>query len=178
MVQFFIKIFLWFIDLFLQPISSVKKTEVIDNIPLSPTSEPMTPTIEQLVQSNSRNGFIGMCKRITKEEKLTPELTTNLLATLECEANFNNELTHPNKNAQGKTLSTDYYICQINDFYHIGKGKNFPSIQYVHDHPDEVVRWMCKQFKTGYAGLWVCYSGKDKDGVNYYKKYLKNYPIV
>ncbi len=172
MVNFLIKAFWSIVQFF-----SKKKSVVIDSVPIESISQPIPQPpqpvsmtdIQQLVKTNNRNGFIGMCKRIAKEEGLTPELTTNLLATLECEANFNNELIHPNNNAQGKTLSTDFYICQINDFYHIGKSKEFPSIQYVHDHPDEVVRWMCKMFKAGKARLWVCYSK------NLYQKYLPNY---
>lgn len=58
----------------------------------------------------------------------------------------------------GKVVSTDWGICQVNDHYHIGPGKDFPSVQYVLDNPDKVVAWMISMSKHGLLKQWVSYS--------------------
>lgn len=63
-----------------------------------------------------------------------------------------------NKNATGKILSTDYGICQINDYYHIGKGKDFPSVDYVLSNPQACVQYMINCYLHGALKQWVSYS--------------------
>lgn len=63
-----------------------------------------------------------------------------------------------NKDAKGKVWSTDWGIVQVNDFYHCGPGKDFPSAQAVVDHPAEAVRWMVWMYKKGRLGAWASYS--------------------
>lgn len=75
-------------------------------------------------------------------------------------------VTHRNLNKDGSLASTDFGICQINDFYHIGPGKDFPSVQYVLDNPQKAVQFMIDMFKAGKLDLWVSYSS------GAYKKYL------
>lgn len=58
--------------------------------------------------------------------------------------------------ANGKVVSTDWGICQINDYYH--SGPNNPSATYVVANPDAAVRYMARMFKAGKAGLWVSFS--------------------
>ncbi len=94
---------------------------------------------------------------ICDEEGLTVEEKNLLSATLHCESNYNPQCVHPNV-VNGKVTSTDYGICQINDYYHIGLGKDFPSADYVLHNPEACVRWMCKQWKAGLGRLWICYS--------------------
>ena len=60
----------------------------------------------------------------------------------------------------GIVWSTDWGICQINDWYHIGDGKSFSSHQYVLDHPEECIRWMCRQWKAGNAHWWIAFKNK------------------
>lgn len=76
------------------------------------------------------------------------------------ESRFDINAVNDNKNAQGKVLSTDYSLCQVNDYYHIGNGKDFPSVQYVLSNPEVVVRWMITMYKHGLLKLWVSYSSK------------------
>jgi len=55
--------------------------------------------------------------------------------------------------------STDWGLVQINDWYHIGPGKDFPSVQYVGDNPQTCVEWMIDYFKThGHLNAWVSFS--------------------
>ncbi|MDE2102085.1 MAG: hypothetical protein KGL39_32870 [Patescibacteria group bacterium] len=93
---------------------------------------------------------------ICDQEGLTFAQKNDLTATIHCESNFNP--TCVNKNMIGnKVASTDYGICQINDYYHIGDGKDFPSVDYVLNNPEACVRWMCKMWLSGQAKMWVCY---------------------
>lgn len=64
-------------------------------------------------------------------------------------------------------LSEDWGIVQINDHWHIGPGKDFPSPQYVIDNPEACVRYMCRYYKShGDLMAWSSY----KFGA--YKKFL------
>lgn len=94
---------------------------------------------------------------ICDQEGLTVKQKNDLSATVHCESNYNPACIHPNL-VSGKVTSTDYGICQINDYYHIGPGKDFPSVQDVLDNPEACVRWMARQWKRGNGKLWVCYS--------------------
>lgn len=123
---------------------------------------------EALIKRNKRSEMLWMCREIAERKKMPSSMMPLFLATLECEADFNNELIHENKK-NGRVCSTDYYIAQINDYYHIGAGKTFPSVQYVHDNPDKVVEWMADMFLCGKAKLWICY----RDG--YFKSHLADY---
>ena len=73
-------------------------------------------------------------------------------------------LTNPrpnqNKDPQtGKVWSTDYGICQINDYFHIGPHKDFPSVQYVIDNPEACILWMARIYKkTGNLNPWGSFS--------------------
>lgn len=59
----------------------------------------------------------------------------------------------------GKVWSTDWGICQVNDYWNIGHGKPFPSVDYVMEHPAEVVEWMAQIMKsTGKLQPWSSYT--------------------
>ena len=59
---------------------------------------------------------------------------------------------------KGKVASTDWGIVQCNDFYHIGKGKEFSTVQYVMEHPTEMVKWIISMYKAGCLKQWCSYS--------------------
>jgi hypothetical protein len=51
--------------------------------------------------------------------------------------------------------STDYGICQVNDYFHIGTNKDFSSAQYVLDNPEADIRFMCNYYQThGNLNAW------------------------
>lgn len=86
-----------------------------------------------------------------------------ICACIEVESQFYNYLPsgNPTKHQNivgGKVSSTDWGICQINDYYHIGKGKDFPSVDYVMANPDKAVQFMIDCYKAGELKLWVSYS--------------------
>lgn len=74
------------------------------------------------------------------------------------ESEFKINVLNNNRNAQGKILSTDYGICQINDYYHIGKEKDFPSVEYVLDNPEACVQFMINCYLHGALKQWVSFS--------------------
>jgi len=121
--------------------------------------EPKDPLKDPLT---ARHAIRVLCD----EAGLTAEEKNIICATIQGESNFKNTAKNENKNSAGKVLSTDHGLCQINDFYHIGQGKSFPSVEYVYDNPAEVVKWMIKQYKKGNLGWWICY----RSGA--YRRYL------
>lgn len=113
---------------------------------LSPTPLPPIPeTMQQMV------------RRKCKEHGLTLKQSHELFQTVQCESNFNPKAKLENKDNNGKVWSTDWGICQINDYWWIGTNKTFPSVDYVLNNPDKCIDWMCKQFKAGNEKYWVCW---------------------
>lgn len=97
--------------------------------------------------------------RVTCDNNNLTVAEKNLLC--EClyqESRFNNAAINHNRNSAGVVLSTDYGLCQINDYYHIGPGKDFPSVAYVLENPDKVFEWMITMYKHGLLKQWVSFS--------------------
>lgn len=103
---------------------------------------------------------------ICDEEGLTVAEKNLICAVIMAESAFKNTARCDNRNAAGVITSSDYGICQINTRYHIGKGLSFPSVQYVLENPDKVVRWMIKMYRMGHLNWWVAYVNGS------YKKFL------
>lgn len=77
-----------------------------------------------------------------------------------------NPVKHENLSATGALESTDWGICQVNDYFHIGPGKDFPSVEYVMANPQVMVQWMIDCTKAGKLSMWSSYS------TGAYKKWL------
>ncbi len=92
---------------------------------------------------------------IADMEGLTVDKKDDFSKTIHCESNYNPKCIHPNI-VNGHVSSTDFGIAQINDYWHIGPGKDFPSSDYVLNNPEACVRWMAKQWLAGNGRLWVC----------------------
>lgn len=106
---------------------------------------------------------------------LTPTFNVNgkmhlikdvLCACIEVESNFNPKAVHYNKDQAGHVWSADWGIVQVNDYWNIGVGKQFPSVDYVTSNPEACVRWMIQEFLSGHESMWSSYS----QGL--YKQYL------
>jgi hypothetical protein len=95
-------------------------------------------------------------------EGLTLEQKNTLYATIAVESGFKLDAINHNRNGKGIIMSTDWGICQWNDFYH---GKEISPEEAMHN-PEKAVRLMCKYWKRGQRNLWIAY----KSGA--YKKYL------
>ena len=89
-----------------------------------------------------------------------------ICATIWGESEFDNTSKNINRNSKGVTTSTDWGICQINDYFHIGTDKDFPSVQYVLDNPDKCVAWMIERYKEGHIDWWCAHAS------GWYKHFL------
>jgi len=103
---------------------------------------------------------------ICDEEGLKLQEKNLICAVIMAESGFKNSAKCINKRKDGTVSSTDWGIGQINDHWHIGPGKSFPSVDYVLHNPDAVVRWMIKMYRGGSLKLWVAYQNGS------YKRYL------
>jgi len=74
------------------------------------------------------------------------------------ESRFDNNAKCFNRDKGGKIWSTDWGICQINDWFHVGPHKEFPSTNYIVNNPDKAVEWMIDMYKKGQLKQWVSYS--------------------
>lgn len=157
--------------------NSVPSTDhTITEVPITPSEPPKTvptspvlpPVVETLVFDTPKQAYHST-RVICDEIGLTLEQKNTLCACVYQESGF---LTNPKPNQNidkktGKVWSTDYGIVQINDYWHIGKGKSFPSVQYVLDNPEKCIRWMAGIYKnTGNLNPWSSYAS------GAYKKHL------
>lgn len=94
-------------------------------------------------------------RAIADLEGLTLDEKNDFSSTVHCESNYNPKCIHPNI-INGHISSTDFGILQINDYWHIGPGKDFPSSDFVLNNPEACVRWGAKQWKAGNGKMWVC----------------------
>lgn len=133
--------------------------------------EPPKPTYLWDTKEHARHSVRVICD----EMGLTVQQKNDLCATVGAESGWQSYYLTGLKKGQpvkrenkkgGIVWSTDWGISQINDWYHIGKGKEFPSVEYVLNNPEAVIRWMCKMWKAGHADWWIAY----KSGA--YRAYL------
>jgi len=100
------------------------------------------------------NDFKNMVRRFALEYGVNADEVIN---TIQEESGFNPLAKNVNTNG-----STDYGICQINDYWWIGKNCKsaqlgefyFESPEYVMANPDACIEWMCKQFSKGRQRDW------------------------
>ncbi len=102
---------------------------------------------------------------IADEEGLTVAEKNLICACIQQESNFKNTAVGRNYK-DGKLLSTDWGIVQVNDYWNIGLGKRWTSVQQVLDNPDKAVKWMIACYKQGNLSMWASYSS------GAYKKFM------
>lgn len=130
------------------------------SVPSTPT-QPASPIYLWDNFANAQHSVRVICD----EEGLSVSDKNILSACVRIESNYNPLAIHKNISG-GKVVSTDFGIAQINDFFHIGNGKDFPSSQFVLQNPETDIRWMCKMWLAGKQSLWVSFSK------GLYKRYL------
>lgn len=156
-----------------QPIPSPEPTTTPPEALKQPQVETSTPEPYQWdIPSHARHSVRVICD----EEGLTYETTVIdgkkykvkdvICAVIMGESEFYNDAKNYNRNTKGEITSTDWGICQINDRYHIGKGKDFPSVEYLLDHPEKAVRFMIDMWRAGNIHLWIAWLNGS------YKQYL------
>ncbi len=124
--------------------------------PVQPVPYPVPPPLSFLTPKDAFHSTRVLCD----EAGLTLDQKNTLCACIYQESRFDNEAVGNNG------TSKDWGIVQVNDYFHIGKGKDFPSIAYVLDNPEECVKWMIKLSKQGKLNLWSSYK------LGAYKKWL------
>lgn len=133
-------------------------SEVLPPNPIPPTPQPVDLNSDEMfpdwaTPAHARHNVRVVCDL----EGLSLKDKNDLTACVAQESGFHIGTIHPNyvyvKGA--KTLaSTDYGICQWNDWYH---GKEITPDQALHN-PEMAVRLMCKYWKQGLMSQWVSYS--------------------
>lgn len=119
-----------------------------------PQPVPATPVTElKWDKANARHSVRVICD----EMGLTLYEKNVITACIQQESGFDNAAVGRNMR-DGKLLSTDWGICQINDYWHVGPGKKWSSVQQILDNPEKAVRWMITLYKQGQLKLWVSYS--------------------
>lgn len=131
--------------------------------PPSPAPVP-TPAPQPLDWSTPQGAF-HLTRVLADKLGLTVPQKNILCACIYQESHFLNRhsdgtpVVHVNRNPDGSAWSTDYGICQVNDYFHIGAGKDFPTVAYVMDNPEEAVAWMAGVLKrTGALKPWDSYT--------------------
>jgi hypothetical protein len=99
---------------------------------------------------------------ICDEEGLVVDQKNDLCATIQAESGFNLKAKNQNKNKKGVVTSTDWGLCQWNDYYH---GKEITADEAV-NNPEKAVRLMCAYWKRGQMDLWMAHANGS------YQKYL------
>ncbi len=156
----------WLAQLLFPRPEEVKLNPVINPPePIQPPIEikpaPVVPKYLWDTTANSRHSVRVICD----EMGLTVAEKNLICACIQQESNFNNKAVGKNIK-DGKLLSTDWGLVQINDYWHVGAGKKWSSVQQILDNPDKAVKWMIQMYKQGNLKMWVSYSS------GAYKKYL------
>ena len=113
-------------------------------------------------KANTRHSIRVICD----EMGLTVDQKNTLCATIQAESGFNTKAINYNyafkKNGTKYLSSTDYGLCQWNDFWH---GKEITP-DHATNNPEMAVRLMCKYWLRGQMKQWCAFSNGS------YKQYL------
>lgn len=158
---------LWLKSLFATPTPVIVNTPpVVVPAPVVPSKDmSIAPVLPTKYPFDSPANALHSTRVIGDEVGLTWQQKAILCSCIDVESEFYNYLPsgkptiHENRNAAGAILSTDWGICQINDYWHIGPRKDFASVDLVMKNPATVVRYMAKILRdTGKLQPWVSYT--------------------
>lgn len=140
--------------------------QTITTIPVSPAQP--SPVVAPLLwdKDNARHSIRVMCDNSGLSTSPTINVDGKMYAPkdiicacIQQESGFDNNV-EPRKNLDktGKVWSTDWGICQINDYWHIIKYHDFKSVDDILQNPQKAVQFMIDCYKDGRIGQWVSYS--------------------
>lgn len=138
-----------------EPTMPLEAPKTLPEAPL-PIKPPSMPKLDFSTPKAAYHSTRVLCD----EMGLTLEEKNTICACIFQESRFDNRAIGKNKK------STDWGIVQVNDFWHIGKGKQFPSVEYVVANPETCVRWMINCLIQKNLEMWASY----KSGA--YKQWL------
>lgn len=160
----------WLINFIIRLLNSLKQPSMspiqpnpapVPENPPQPQPEPvasyLTTILPWISQKNNYHnvGVIADIVGLTPVQKLT------LRGCIFQESRF---LTNPKPNENidpktGQVWSTDYGITQVNDYWNIGPGKQYPNVLYVLNNPQICVENMAKVLKeTGQLKPWASFT--------------------
>lgn len=148
---------------------TVSTDEAANTLSFTETSPSVADTASQPLLWDTPKQAYHSTRVICDEIGLTFKQKEDLCACVFQESEF---LVNPRPNQNkdlktGKVWSTDYGIVQVNDYWHIGKGKTFKSVKEVLTNPEKCIRWMAGIMKTtGKLQPWSSYTS------GAYKKHL------
>lgn len=131
--------------------------------PVTPTPVPSAPSAPAappgLLWATPKQAYHST-RVIADELKLTLVQKNTLCACIYQESGFlSNPKPNQNKDKTGKVWSTDYGIVQVNDYWNIGPGKPFTSVEEVIHNPEKCVRWMAGILKrTSGLAPWASWT--------------------
>ncbi len=143
--------------------SSTAEPADISNITQSSPTEPISAS-STLSWDSQRHSYHSV-RVICDDMGLDFATKNELCATIMGESEFKTGIVHPNyvlKNGIKTVSTTDYGICQWNDYWH---GKEISPDDALHN-PEKAVRLMCSYFKRGDKNTWCAHSNGS------YKQYL------
>lgn len=143
---------------------------IVEPATTTPVTEP--PMATTTLQWDTRENIIHSIRVIADEEGLPLARTVNiggklyqlkdtLQATIQGESDFNLNAINRNyafkANGEKYIASTDYGLCQWNDFYH----KNEITPDEALHNPEKACRLMARYWKQGekYRRQWIAYKG-------------------
>lgn len=150
-------------DYFEEEIQSIEK-EITNITNHTMPEQTLNPNPDALLPWNTTQSFshenFHNVRDICDLEGLTYEQKEILTACVWQESEF---MTSPrpnqNKLQDGTVWSSDFGIVQVNDYFNIGEGKPFPSVEYVITNPEACVRWMARIYKTtGALQPWASFT--------------------
>lgn len=163
-IAFLSRLFRWDAQLPSAPVQESQDPVLPVQQPLPPPNpipmpeEPVPNLIETLTPWISPKNNYHNTRVLCDQAGLTVDQKNLICACIFQESRFNIDAINHNKDSQGNILSTDYSLIQVNDFYHIGMGKDFPNVAYVLANPDKQVEWMIHMYEIGLLKQWVSFS--------------------
>lgn len=165
----------WFTDLLKQPVEAPNQPLIAptspvspkpnDEVPMNTQNEPINPYLTTILPWTSQKNNYHNVGVVADRVGLSPNQKLVLRGCVYQESRFwnilpdGNPVKNENKDTTGTVWSTDYGICQVNDYYQCGAGKTFPSVAYVLDNPEKVVEWMAGILKTtGQLRPWASFT--------------------
>lgn len=141
----------------LEPQNTSSQPVTVSNPTTTTPTVPVASTGQIKPDWGNRRGARKATRVLCDLSGLTLAQKNDICACIFQESGF---LTNPRPNQNkdkttGKVWSTDYGIVQVNDYYNIGAGKAFSTVEYVLDNPAACVQWMINIYKsTGALQPW------------------------
>lgn len=139
------------------PTVPVPVTQVPSTVPESEPAPVSADPDSYMLPWDTPRGAYHNTRVLCDRAGMTLEQKNILCACVFQESRFDNNAKHENRDAAGDVTSTDWGIAQINDYFHIGSGKDFPSVAYVLANPQDAIEFMIEMYQAAKLSLWSSY---------------------